>query len=94
MKTLVTGASGFIGKALLSQNLSGDIHVVSRNYCLFPSEITPHFGDLGNEEFIEYLGAQKFDRVIHLAWDGLPNLSEQNNLRNFCISKQLLEVLS
>jgi nucleoside-diphosphate-sugar epimerase len=94
MKTLVTGASGFIGRALLRQNLSGDIHVVSRNFSLFPAGITVHSGDLGNFEFVEYLGAQKFDRIIHLAWEGLPNLSEENNLRNLNISQRLLEVLA
>ena len=94
MKTLLTGASGFIGKALLRQNLSGDIHVVSRNSFLFPAGITAHFGDLGNQEFLEYLGAQAFDRVIHLAWEGLPNLSEEYNFRNLSTSKRFLEVLS
>jgi nucleoside-diphosphate-sugar epimerase len=94
VKTLVTGASGFIGRALLKQNLRGDIHVTSRNSLLFPVGVTGHFGDLGDQEFVKYLGEQEFDQVIHLAWEGLPNLSEELNSRNLNISKRLLETLS
>ena len=32
--------------------------------------------------------------LIHLAWEGLPNLSEENNLRNLKTSKQFLETLA
>ena len=94
MKTLITGASGFIGRALLRQNLIGELHVTSRVYTSFPAGITGHFGDLGDKEFVKYLAEQQFERVIHLAWQGLPNLSEGNNLRNLKTSKQFLEILA
>jgi dTDP-6-deoxy-L-talose 4-dehydrogenase (NAD+) len=94
MKTLITGASGFIGRALLRQNLIGELHVTSRVYTSLPAGITGHFGDLGDKEFVKYLAEQKFERVIHLAWQGLPNLSEGNNLRNLKTSKQFLEILA
>ena len=94
MKTLITGASGFIGRALLKQNLIGDLHVSSRISTSLPAGITRHIGDLSDQEFVKHLAEQKFKRVIHLAWEGLPNLSEENNLRNLKTSKQFLETLA
>ena len=94
MKTLITGASGFIGRALLKQNLTGELHVTSRVSTFLPVGITGHFGDLGDQEFAKYLAEQQFERVIHLAWEGLPNLSEGNNLKNLKASKQFLEILA
>jgi nucleoside-diphosphate-sugar epimerase len=94
MKTLITGASGFIGRALLKQNLIGDLHVSSRVSTSLPIGITGHFGDLSDQGFVKHLAEQKFKRVIHLAWEGLPNLSEENNLSNLKTSKQFLETLA
>ena len=94
MKTLITGASGFIGQALLKQKLTGELHVTSRVSTFLPLGIKGHFGDLRDQEFVKYLAKQKFGRVIHLAWEGLPNLSEENNLRNLRTSKQFLEILA
>jgi len=94
MKTLITGASGFIGRALLRQNLTGDLHVTSRVYTSVPAGITGLFGDLSDQEFVKRLAEQKFEQVIHLAWEGLPNLSEGNNLRNLKTSKQFLEIMA
>ena len=94
MKTLITGASGFIGRALLRQNLIGELHVTSRVYTSLPAGITGHFGDLGDQDFVKCLAEQKFERVIHLAWEGLPNLSEGNNRINLETSKQFLEILA
>jgi nucleoside-diphosphate-sugar epimerase len=94
MKTLITGASGFIGRALLKQNLIGDLHVASRVSTSLPTGITGLFGDLSDQKFVKHLAEQEFEQVIHLAWEGLPNLSEENNLRNLKISKQFLEILA
>ena len=94
MKTLITGSSGFIGRALLKQNLPGDLHVTSRVSTSLPTGITGHFGDLSDQEFLKYLAEQKFEQVIHLAWEGLPNLSEENNSRNLKISIEFLEILA
>jgi nucleoside-diphosphate-sugar epimerase len=94
MKTLITGSSGFIGRALLKQNLPGDLHVTSRVSTSLPTGITGHFGDLSDQEFLKYLAEQKFEQVIHLAWEGLPNLSEENNLRNLKNSIKFLEILA
>jgi len=94
MKTLITGASGFIGRALLKQNLMGDLHVASRFSTPLPTGIKGHFGDLSDQEFVKHLAELEFEQVVHLAWEGLPNISEENNLRNLKISKQFLEILA
>jgi nucleoside-diphosphate-sugar epimerase len=94
MKTLITGASGFIGRALLKQNLTGELHVTSRVSGVEPVGIMCHIGDLSDLEFVKYLAEQQFERVIHLAWEGLPDLSEDFNLRNLKTSKQFLEILA
>ena len=47
MKTLITGASGFIGKSLIKQSPPGQIHVVSRKKSMNSSNgIFEHLGDL------------------------------------------------
>ena len=58
MKTLITGASGFIGRALLRQNLTGELHATSRVCTSLPSGITAHFGDLSDQEFVKRLAEQ------------------------------------
>lgn len=62
MKTLITGSSGFIGRALLKQNLPGDLHVTSRVSTSLPNGITGHFGDLSDQEFLKHLAEQNLNR--------------------------------
>jgi nucleoside-diphosphate-sugar epimerase len=94
MRTLVTGASGFIGQSLLSQGLPGEIHLLSnRRIPLAMSNLIQHTGDLGNRELIKKLYNLKFDRVIHLAWQGLPDLSDANNKLNLLLSKNFVNAM-
>lgn len=95
MKTLITGASGFIGKSLIKQSLPGQIHIVSRKKSMNSSNgIFEHHGDLQNESFLKYLANQKFERVIHLAWAGLPELTPKNNTFNLAVSKKFLKIMA
>lgn len=91
MRTLITGASGFIGKSLLSQPLPGEIHVLSRRKISEgkPNQIE-HIGDLQDTNLIKKLTELKFNQVIHLAWQGLPELTEANNKLNLSITKNFL----
>jgi nucleoside-diphosphate-sugar epimerase len=94
MRTLVTGASGFIGQSLLSQHLTGEIHLLSRSKL---NTVNPnylqHIGDLQDREVVKKLADLKFDRVVHLAWQGLPELTDENNKLNLLLSKNFVKVM-
>ena len=94
VRTLVTGASGFIGQSLLSQHLTGEVHVLSRSKLRAgkPNHIQ-HIGDLQDRGVIKKLSDLKFDRVIHLAWQGLPELTEENNKLNLVLSKNFVKAM-
>ncbi|WP_428026143.1 NAD-dependent epimerase/dehydratase family protein [Arcobacter sp.] len=104
MKILVTGATGFIGNHLIKELLkdinneiiatSRDIKKVTR--CEWFSKVKYISYDLNNTDVLnlfEYF--DKPDRVIHLAWDGLPNYNdlihiEKNLFSNYHFIKNLI----
>jgi dTDP-6-deoxy-L-talose 4-dehydrogenase (NAD+) len=93
MKTLVTGANGFIGQHLLQQNLGGEIHVLTRQSLnLQDSKIIQHRADLRDLSSLREISSLNFDRLIHLAWSGLPSLTQENNRLNLKLSKDLIDV--
>ncbi len=94
MKTLITGASGFIGRSLLKQELPGEIHTISRNSKALPLKFTNHIGDLKDKDFVKSLAKEEFYRIIHLSWEGLPDLSKDLNLVNLNASKRFLEAMA
>ena len=94
MKTLVLGASGFIGSAFLKLNLVDDIEVVSRDKDLNFSGYKKHTGDIKDKTFLQYLANQKFEKVINLAWEGLPVLSEHNNKLNLEMHLNTIKVFA
>jgi nucleoside-diphosphate-sugar epimerase len=95
MKTLITGASGFIGQHLLQHRLTGDIHIVSRQSVGHLAQgVTQHHGDLRDLSTVKQIASLNFDRLIHLAWSGLPTLSKENNMENLKMSKNLVSVFS
>ena len=94
MKTLITGATGFIGKSLLQQDFEGEIHTLSRGP--FNSSrvgVNQHYGDLQDAHLIKKLAKLKFERVVHLAWQDLPALTPEINQSNFNISRNLINSL-
>lgn len=94
MKTLITGPSGFIGRSLLHQNLEGEIHTLSREpFVSGREDIRQHYGDLHDKDLLKKLAKLQFDRVVHLAWQGLPDLTPSNNRLNFNLSKNFLDCL-
>jgi nucleoside-diphosphate-sugar epimerase len=94
MKTLVFGASGFIGSAFLRLNHEDNIEVVSRSKDLHFKGYKKHMGDIKDKTFLRNLASQKFDKVINLAWEGLPDLSENNNRQNLEMHLNLIKVFS
>ena len=95
MKTLITGASGFIGQHLLKYKLKGEIHILSREPIGHQvSGIIQHHGDLRDFSRLKELASHNFERLIHLAWSGLPSLTKENNRTNLELSKNLINVFS
>lgn len=94
VRTLVTGASGFIGQSLLSQHLTGKIHLLSRSKLntVNPNHVQ-HIGDLQDKGVVKKLAELKFDRVVHLAWQGIPELTDENNKLNLALSKNLIKAM-
>lgn len=82
MKTLVLGASGFIGSAFLKQDLEDDVEIVTRSNHRDVNRYKKHVGDIKDVGFLTSLAKQKFEKVINLAWEGLPDISEKTNRLN------------
>ena len=104
MKILITGATGFIGNHLLKELLKdtkNEIIATSRDiekakkYEWF-SRVKYISYDLNSQEelnLFEYF--DKPDKVIHLAWDGLPNYNdlihiEKNLFNNYNFIKNII----
>ncbi|WP_415718792.1 NAD-dependent epimerase/dehydratase family protein [Maridesulfovibrio sp.] len=84
MRILVTGASGFIGNYVVREILAkGDAEVIVttrniesiRNRDWF-TDVTAKEFDLGNLPTNVFAYLESPDRVIHLAWGGLPNYND------------------
>ena len=83
MNIIVTGASGFIGKALCKELLKKK-HIV---YTLSRSPLPLEISKLGFVKHIQYFMGDLLPKevfeinaelIIHLAWDGIPHFSEEN----------------
>ena len=100
MKVLVTGASGFIGSALIKQLSNvADVELtgISRNTPTVSAKslnINWLQGDLADKNFVEFLSKKEFDKVFHLAWQGLPDRSADYCQLNLKISKDFLAAIT
>ena len=94
MKTLVLGASGFIGSAFLKQDLKENIEIVTRNKSLSVTKYKKHIGDIKDKDFLENLAKQKFEKIINLAWEGLPDISEQTSKLNLEVQLNVIKVFA
>jgi len=105
MKILITGATGFIGNHLINKLLEDDVFsIVATSRSLKKAQkmkwfnhvdyISYDFDDLNDENLYEKFGRP--DKVIHLAWDGLPDYNnlihiEKNLFNNYNFIKNMVK---
>ena len=94
MKTLVLGASGFIGTAFLKQDLKDNIEIVTRNNSLNVTKYKTHIGDIKDKDFLKNLAEHEFEKVINFSWEGLPNISEKNNKINLEVQLNVIKTFA
>ena len=97
MKILLSGGSGFIGKNLLNflHHNSENIMVTGRNLnSITYNKINKLKLDLNNPE-ASYTKIIKYnpDVFVHLAWEGIPDYSEEISRKNYFNTVKLIRML-
>ena len=96
MRIFITGGGGFIGQHLV-RLLTGhhDLMLVGRQPRVFHHPRIDYLqSNLHDpESWKKKISAFNPNACIHLAWDGLPDYSLENNLRNFNLSLRLYQLL-
>jgi nucleoside-diphosphate-sugar epimerase len=106
MKILVTGATGFLGNYLINDLLTHGIEVIATSRsedkartCNWFSQVEYVPFDINDSEKTDVDLFQYFklpDKLIHLAWEGLPNYKElfhieRNLIPNYYFLKRMIE---
>jgi nucleoside-diphosphate-sugar epimerase len=97
LKIFITGVNGFIGQHLLVLLGGHDVLVLTRNNpaVIYPPNVNFVIGDLNQSD--SYQSAlEKFmpECSIHLAWEGLPDYSFENNFKNLTATLTLFNLLA
>lgn len=103
-RVLITGATGFIGKALIKYLIQSDIEVLAvvlpqeKDKLIQSAKITPIVGDLNNStELKEILKEEKFDTIYHLAWIGVSTQLKNSfelQVKNLYFANTVMELAS
>lgn len=99
MKILITGGGGFIGKPLIEAMAGTDNKVLVLEYK--PNDLeSKHsninwiFEDIANiETYRDRIIEFNPDVVIHMAWEGIPDFSEEMSKRNLINSTNFLDLI-
>ena len=98
MKILLSGGSGFIGKNLLkyiAQNMSYNILVTGRNLKKIENiKIKQVKLDLNKvEDNFDKIKKFNPDIFLHLAWEGIPNYSEELSKKNYLNTIKIMKMI-
>jgi nucleoside-diphosphate-sugar epimerase len=94
LKIFISGASGFLGKHLvgkLLQKSEYEITCLSRVEMSHNNKIDWIRGDLNDNGFLDTVDLSKYDKLFHLAWEGLPDRSEVISRKNFNLSANFIK---
>ena len=92
MKILITGSTGFIGSNLIEQLSTFSYEMAFLSSSKSDNEFT--YFDLNNPfQSKTFLIELNPDVVIHLAWIGIPNYSEENSIKNLNSSIEFLNII-
>jgi nucleoside-diphosphate-sugar epimerase len=97
MKTLITGASGFVGRQLikeLRQQTEHELFGISRHHQNSTQNLKWLKGDLNDFSFVKSLSALGFEKVFHLSWEGLPDRGKHFSQINLENSIKFLKTIS
>jgi len=97
MRTLITGASGFIGMELikeLQKTGENELFGISRQAQTGTQNLKWLMGDLNDANFVDSLARMGFEKVFHLSWEGLPDRGKFYSELNFKNSIRFLGALS
>lgn len=93
MTILITGGTGYIGKNLLKKFISfqSKVYILSRKKNKFNQKKKIIFLKGSIEKPPKKLLNNKFETLIHLAWDNLDNYNSKEHLRNLKFHKKFLK---
>jgi dTDP-6-deoxy-L-talose 4-dehydrogenase (NAD+) len=98
MKVAVTGATGFIGRHVITALQSADVEIVAlvRKPCTLGDAVRTVVMDIAHPSDNAYTQLGTPDVLIHLAWDGLPNYKSLHHFetelpKHYTFLKQLIE---
>lgn len=99
MRIFVTGATGFVGRALVRVLLEHhhEVMALSRNPKPGSAPVGTHWlqGDLaGVRRLSPAIGDFRPQALVHLAWEGIPDFSHEMCLKNFNGTLELFEVVA
>ena len=90
----MTGSTGFLGKYFTDLiKDSSEIIYLTRDRTKFRSDKKIIEGDLSNEHTLLEIKEFGFERLIHFAWEGLPDKDKLKNIKNFDMTKNLVDNL-
>ena len=97
MKILISGGSGFVGKNLVNYLLKKNksIMLIGRNLDFIRDthvkKMTIDFNNL-NYDYQDIINYNP-DTFVHLAWEGLPDHSEEVSKRNYLNTIRIIKIL-
>ena len=97
MKTLITGALGFVGVQLtkeLQKNNENELFGISRHPRTDTENLKWLRGDFNDTDFVDSLTRMGFEKVFHLSWEGLPDRGKIYSELNLKNSKRFLGAIA